>query len=159
MIPVSDTDYDRLMKKARGEAEQIIQEAKNSAADIRQQLATEAANLADIAKALIGGNSSAAAVRNLNTSLQNMQSDLSPAQGGQSYEPDQPDKPPVETDDLAEQEPIPEAAAGETPPDDTSSDLPEPSDQEPETDSSQETETPPEPDDTQSTEPQEDPIV
>lgn len=66
------------MKKARGEAEQIIQEARNSAADIRQQLATEAANLADIAKALIGGNSSAAAAGNLNTSLQSMQSDLSP---------------------------------------------------------------------------------
>lgn len=159
MIPVSDTDYDRLMKKARGEAEQIIQEARNSAADIRQQLATEAANLADIAKALIGGNSSAAAVGNLNTSLQSMQSDLSPAQGGQSYEPDQPDKPPVETDDLTEQEPIPEAAAEEAPPDDTSSDLPEPSDQEPETDSSQEPENPPEPDDTQSTETQEEPVV
>lgn len=153
MIPVSDTDYDRLMKKARGEAEQIIQEARNSAADIRQQLATEAANLADIAKALIGGSPAANTTGNLNAALQNIQSDISPAQDGQSY------KPPVETDD--QQEPIPEADAEEptpeTVPDNTPSDEPESTDQEQET--TQETENPPEPDDTQSTETQEEPIV
>lgn len=150
MIPVSDTDYDRLMKKARGEAEQIIQEAKNSAADIRQQLATEAANLADIAKALIGGSPAANTAGNLNAALQNIQSDISPAQDGQSY------KPPVETDD--QQEPIPEADAEEpTPeivPDNTPSDEPEPTDQEQET--PQETEHQPEQD---RAETQEEPIV
>lgn len=150
MIPVSDTDYDRLMKKARGEAEQIIQEAKNSAADIRQQLATEAANLADIAKALIGGSPAANTTGNLNAALQNIQSDISPAQDGQSY------KPPVETD--VQQEPIPEADAEEptpeTVPDNTPSDEPEPADQEQET--PQETENPPEQD---RTETQEEPIV
>lgn len=150
MIPVSDTDYDRLMKKARGEAEQIIQEARNSAADIRQQLATEAANLADIAKALIGGSPAANTAGNLNAALQNIQSDISPAQDGQSY------KPPVETDD--QQEPILEADAEEpTPeivPDNTPSDEPEPTDQEQET--PQETEHQPEQD---RAETQEEPIV
>lgn len=148
MIPVSDTDYDRLMKKARGEAEQIIQEAKNSAADIRQQLATEAANLADIAKALIGGGPAANTAGNLNAALQNIQSDIAPAQDGQSY------KPPVETDD--QQDPAPEADAEEPVPeivpDDTPSDEPEPADQE----TPQETEHQPEQD---RAETQEEPIV
>lgn len=148
MIPVSDTDYDRLMKKARGEAEQIIQEAKNSAADIRQQLATEAANLADIAKALIGGSPAANTTGNLNAALQNIQSDISPAQDGQSY------KPPVETGD--QQDPAPEADAEEPVPeivpDDTPSDEPEPADQE----TPQETEHQPEQD---RVETQEEPIV
>lgn len=150
MIPVSDTDYDRLMKKARGEAEQIIQEARNSAADIRQQLATEAANLADIAKALIGGSPAANTTGNLNAALQNIQSDISPAQDGQSCQP------PVETDD--QKEPIPKAdaeePAPETVPDDTPSDEPEPTDQEQET--PQETEHQPEQDHTET---QEEPIV
>lgn len=150
MIPVSDTNYDRLMKKARGEAEQIIQEAKNSAADIRQQLATEAANLADIAKALIGGSPAANTTGNLNAALQNIQSDISPAQDGQSY------KPPVETND--QQEPIPEADAEEptpeTVPDNTPSDEPGPTDQDQET--QQETEHQPEQDHAET---QEEPIV
>lgn len=54
MIPVSDDEYDMIMSNARNKANAIINEARQSADDIRTQLAEETANLAKIAAALTG---------------------------------------------------------------------------------------------------------
>ena len=52
MIPVSDTEYSHIMKNAQQQAANIVAEAKKSADEIRSQLNTETARLAEIAKAL-----------------------------------------------------------------------------------------------------------
>lgn len=113
MIPVSDNEYDRLMKKAHMRAQQIIDEAQASADEIRTQLATETANLARIAQALTGQPTS--------QPVQSVPSELN-----QSIEPEPAETQPVPEDqaDLEAQitiqeQPADEAARGDEISDDT----------------------------------------
>lgn len=52
MIPVSDSEYDRIMQKARADASTIVAEAKRSADTIRSEMRQETERLAEIARAL-----------------------------------------------------------------------------------------------------------